>query len=111
MAQTTISVGDQTLERFKKLKSNLDEAQSDVPDHTNESFLMALMDTWERDDAPTDARALSDADVQDIINEIAATADDTGRVDDDALAREVVSQIDYAHLADRVADEVERRMR
>lgn len=46
---TTITVEDSTLERFKQLKAELDE-QQDAPDHTNESFLQALMDTWEAAD-------------------------------------------------------------
>jgi len=45
--QTTITVDESTLERFKQLKAELDNAQSSVPDHTNESFLQSLMDTWE----------------------------------------------------------------
>jgi len=46
MGQTTITVEESTLERFKELKAELDAVQ-DAPDHTNESFLQALMDTWE----------------------------------------------------------------
>lgn len=46
---TTITVEDATLQRFKRLKKQLDE-QQDAPDHTNESFLKALMDTWEAAD-------------------------------------------------------------
>jgi hypothetical protein len=48
--------------------------------------------------------------IQELINEIATQADDH-RVDDDELARAVASKLDYAELADRVADEVERRLR
>ena len=46
MGQTTITVSEQTLERFKSLKAELNEQQG-PPDQTNESFLHALMDTWE----------------------------------------------------------------
>ena len=47
---TTLTIEDSTLERFKALKQELDREQSSVPDHTNESFLKALMDTWEAAD-------------------------------------------------------------
>ena len=43
---TTITVEDSTLERFKQLKQELDDVQ-DAPDHTNETFLKCLMDTYE----------------------------------------------------------------
>lgn len=46
MGKTTITVSDTTLERFRSLKADVDDAQ-DGPDHSNESFLQALMDTWE----------------------------------------------------------------
>jgi len=47
MAQTTITVDESTLARFKQLKAELNEYQDSVPDHTADSFLAALMDTWE----------------------------------------------------------------
>jgi len=47
MGQTTITVDEEKLERFKSLKQDLDESQPDVPDHTNDSFLKCLMDTYE----------------------------------------------------------------
>jgi len=50
-------------------------------------------------------------DAQEVINTIATTADETGRVDDDSIAREVVQQLDYAQLANAVAKELEGRMR
>jgi len=46
---TTITVKDSTLERFKRLKGELDDKQN-APNHTNESFLQSLMDTWEAAD-------------------------------------------------------------
>lgn len=49
VSQTTITVSERTLERFKSLKAELDDVQ-DAPDHTNESFLQSLMDTWEAAD-------------------------------------------------------------
>ena len=47
---TTISVEDKTLERFRDLKAELDDRQDGVPDHTADSFMWALMDTWEAAD-------------------------------------------------------------
>jgi hypothetical protein len=44
---TTISVKSDTLARFHELKDELDDAQDGVPDHTADSFLSALLDTWE----------------------------------------------------------------
>lgn len=43
---TTITIQDNTLARFKELKRELDEVQGG-PDHTNDSFLTCLMDTYE----------------------------------------------------------------
>jgi len=47
MGKTTITVQDSTLERFKELKAELDKAQ-DAPDHSADTFLSALLDTWEK---------------------------------------------------------------
>jgi hypothetical protein len=47
---TTISVSERTLERFKSLKRELDNEQDSVPDHTADSFVNALLDTWEAAD-------------------------------------------------------------
>lgn len=46
MGQTTITVQDKTLQRFKQLKQELDDVQN-APDHSADSFLKALMDTWD----------------------------------------------------------------
>lgn len=46
MGQTTITIDESTLERFKSLKTELDETQQ-APNHTNDSFLKCLMDTYE----------------------------------------------------------------
>lgn len=71
--------------------------------------------TWQEyvdGEAPEAAEvSLSDGDIQEIINRIAATADGEGRVDSDALAREVARQLDYSELANQVADELEARRR
>lgn len=72
-----------------------------------------LGESWAEyiDGQAPDGFELSDDDIQHIINEIAATADGEGRVDSDALAREVASQLDYAAMADTVAEEVVSRLR
>jgi len=44
---TTISVDSETLERFNKLKREMDSNQPNVPDHNADSFLSCLMDTYE----------------------------------------------------------------
>lgn len=49
MKQTTITVEENTLERFKAMKRDLDMSQAG-PDHTADTFLNALMDTWEAAD-------------------------------------------------------------
>ena len=66
---TTISVEDKTLERFRDLKAELDDRQDGAPDHTADSFMWALMDTWEAadegcyssDDTLVDADEIADA--------------------------------------------------
>ena len=66
---TTISVEGKTLERFRDLKAELDDRQDGVPDHTADSFMSALMDTWEAadegnyssDDTLADADEIADA--------------------------------------------------
>jgi hypothetical protein len=51
MGKTTLTVDESTHERFKKQKAALDDVQ-DAPDHTTDSFLNALMDTWEASGDP-----------------------------------------------------------
>jgi hypothetical protein len=46
MGETSISVTARTLERFNDAKADLNDAQTDVPDHNADSFLNALLDTW-----------------------------------------------------------------
>jgi len=63
---TTITVDDTTLERFKKLKQELDDAQA-TPNHTADSFLSCLMDTYEAVEdghygEPNDPLTLSEVD-------------------------------------------------
>jgi len=45
---TTITVEDDTLERFNRLKGELEDSQTGSPAHNHDSFLNALLDTWEQ---------------------------------------------------------------
>ena len=47
---TTITIDENTHQRFRELKRELDDRQDGVPEHTSDSFLSALMDTWEAAD-------------------------------------------------------------
>lgn len=59
-----------------------------------------------------DGRILSEDAVDEIVLEIAERVEpEQGYIDDDKIARAVASKIDYAQLANAVADEVEGRMR
>lgn len=112
---------DATHERFNELKRELDEIQ-DAPDHTADSFLNGLLDTWEQvgeipEDGPaviTDA--LSDKEVaiigteQAVVDELAERLEGEG-ADADALAEAVAARFDYAELASMTADEVVGEMR
>lgn len=62
------------------------------------------------DNEPCGVESLTEEDIQHLINEIAATADETGSVDSDELANSVVRKLDYAELANAVASELEVRM-
>lgn len=48
---------------------------------------------------------------REVVDAVAVEADGQGRVDSDALADAVARRLDYAELANRVADEIEGRMR
>jgi ABC-type phosphate transport system ATPase subunit len=48
---------------------------------------------------------------REVVDAVAAEADGQGRVDSDDLADAVARRLDYAELANRVADELEGRMR
>ena len=91
---TTISVEGQTLERFHDLKQDLDDEQDGVPDHTADSFLWALMDTWEAADEGYYASDDTLADVSDL-------ADQLDRIED--AAREATNA---AQNAERAAEEL-----
>lgn len=42
-----VYIGGNAADRFYRLKRELDANQSDLPDHTDSSFLSMLMDTYE----------------------------------------------------------------
>jgi len=69
MGNTTLTVEESTLERFKSLKRELDSRQDSVPDHTSNSFLAALMDTWEATDE-TKATPDQDVTVESLVEEV-----------------------------------------
>lgn len=50
MAKTTISVQEDTLERFNEMKSDVSEAEPGMPDLSADLFLKSLMDTWDKVD-------------------------------------------------------------
>jgi len=103
---TTISVSKVTKAKFDELRPQ-GAASAD-------EFLATLIDYYETGDAPeyAEGRVLTDDEVDEVITEIAERVEpEQGYVDDDKLARAVAAQIDYAQLANAVADEVEGRMR
>lgn len=116
--KTTLSVDPSTLERFKDVKAELDDQQS-APDHTADSFLNALLDTWEAaDDGYYNTEWNTDA-LEELLERTAdaefVPLEEVGDVDTNAdaedLARQFARELDYAELAKQVADELEERMR
>ena len=96
---TTISMGESTLERFKQLKAELDDVQ-DAPDHTNESFLKALMDTWEA----ADDGYYSDPSAEEIAEELKGeidTAAFNGGISDEQAERILGRLDDLEHTIPR----------
>ena len=109
MGQTTITVHDDTLERFKAAKAVLNESQPDCPDHSNESFLNTLLDTWEVEGDTENVGEIAENAVE-LFQEQMSQA----HINDETtefMAREFARQIDYNDLAKNVADELEARMR
>lgn len=47
MAKTSLTVTERTLERFNDAKETVDEQQASVPNHSADSFLNMLLDTFE----------------------------------------------------------------
>jgi len=121
MGQTTITVEDSTLTRFKETKAKLDNQQDSVPDHSADSFLNALLDTWDASDAekdtPVDLRKDIGDEVRQIITEelepVAANQGVTQNpgVDADAIVGQIKGRIDdlETELPRKVADEMKQR--
>jgi hypothetical protein len=113
MGKTTLTVSDDTLDRFRDAKGELDDLQPDVPDHTNETFLQALLDTWERvgqipEDGPENITdALADDEVaiigteHAVMEELAAKMEDSG-----GLTYDDVVQATRKALREELPDEV-----
>ena len=103
---TTISVTKTTKAKFDDLRP-AGAASAD-------EFLATLINYYETGDAPqyAEGRILTDDEVDEVIEELAErVGPERGHVDDDQIARAVAAKIDYAQLANAVADEVEGRMR
>lgn len=85
---TTITVEDSTLERFKNLKQELDREQADVPEHTADSFLNAIMDTWEhsKDDiAVSPAQEIA----EELKDELVFAKESNAKVDPEAVIKRI----------------------
>ena len=89
---TTITVDENTHQRFRELKRELDDRQDGMPEHTSNSFLSALMDTWE---AADEEYYTSDDD----IDEVKELMDKVKRLE--AMTREATNA---AQSADRKLD-------
>jgi hypothetical protein len=97
---TTITVEDDTLERFNRLKVELDTNQPDVPNHSSDSFLKCLMDTYDAAQEghygePNDPLTLSKVD--EIAEQLQAECE--------------CEPVDYAEVENRVEKALERVMR
>ena len=108
--KTTITVQESTLERFKELKAELEEHQSSCPDHTADSFLSALLDTWEAAD-----EGYYDNPAEEITNALRAEIDGLafdGAVFDEEAER-IIQRIEEleSRIPKQTADELERRLR
>ena len=89
-SNTTITVDESTLHRFKAVKSMLEDIQDKSPDHSADSFLNVLMDTFEE---------VYDGDHE--------PGDGTG-VDESEIAQQVVEDL-TTQLPPAIADELEGR--
>jgi len=98
---TTITVDDSTLERFKELKRELDDKQ-DAPDHTNESFLQALMDTWEAGDSGFYGEEF----IESLKNEISMANEPSVEVDTENILKRIDDL--ESRLPRKVAEELQR---
>ena len=108
---TTISVDENTLERFREIKAELDDAEDGVPDHTADSFVSALLDTWEAagdgyytsNDALAEPDEIADAVAERVGPVISEVVWDT--LDADELAQQTASYVDGADTVTLEASE------
>lgn len=112
MEQTTITVDEPTLRRFKQLKDDLDEQQPDVPNHTADTFLHALMDTWEAADEGYYSEPSADAIAEQLKDELSMVDEPTADVDVDGLVTEIDRLKEMVErVPERAADQFERKYR
>jgi len=64
MEQTTITVTTSTLDRFNELRADLNDNQPDCPDHNADSFVNALLDTWEQYQGPDETDPESEVEIE-----------------------------------------------
>jgi chromosome segregation ATPase len=101
MGETSISVTARTLERFNDAKADLNDAQSDVPDHNADSFLNALLDTWEQvGEIPEDGpEAITDALSDDEVAIVGTEA---------AVAEKIADRIESSDVGDDLREQLDR---
>jgi len=107
MGDTTITVSDERLERFKQLKAELDEQQSDVPDHSADSFLAALMDTWEAAEDGYYSEPSADEIAEQLKDEISMANEPAVEIDVDSIMKRIDDL--ESQLPRKVANEVQQR--
>lgn len=88
VAESTITIQDSTLERFNQLKEELSE-QQEAPDHTAETFLNALLDTWEA----AENGYYSDPSAEEIAEQLK---------DEISMANEPMAELDVEELYDEI---------
>jgi len=111
--QTTITVDEPTLRRFKQLKEELDEQQPDVPNHTADTFLHALMDTWEAADEGYYSEPSADEIAEELkqdLEMIQDTRDDVQELEPIVERLERLEEI-VERVPERAADQFERKYR
>jgi chaperonin cofactor prefoldin len=107
---TSISVEESTRDRFNRLKAELDEQQN-APDHTANSFLSALLDTWEAVDDGHYQDVNADLIADELKQEIDSLTFDGAVFKDEA--ERIMARIDEleSRIPKRTADELEGRRR
>jgi len=107
MGDTTITISDERLERFKQLKAELDEQQPDVPDHSADSFLAALMDTWEAAEDGYYSEPSADEIAKQLKREISMANEPAVEIDVDSIMKRIDDL--ESQLPRKVANEVQQR--